>query len=459
MLSDECSFFKTGANFSKLYREKKWDGRRRFFSSATHMFPTGLISNVIGIMKKLGCQYKIHDCRIKPEKEFGVELEGDFSYRTYQQMAVEGALTAQRGILRLATAAGKNFIAMNIAQRLGVKTLFISNTREALSDTLQTANTCFPGIPIGVYGGGKKMFGPFITVCTMATMIKSKKEKVNGATKTTYLHLDKFKEQNFQCVFIDECHHVGSKSWFKAVMEMDSFYKFGLTGTDFRTDGGHMFLKAVTGRKIIDIGARELIDQGYLVEPNIYFVDVIMEPFNYATLTYQDIYTGGIIHNEVRNNIIVDIVKKNLGKSILVVFEKLEHGDVLYEKIKQIDNNCKLITGKTKKREALKKMFTEGEIRTVLASRIYNESVDIPILEVVVNAAGGKSGIQVLQRIGRSLRKNPEDTSKTKSIIYDFNDAFNNTLEQHSEERQRWITKEEFKFRRITNVGKIGDSK
>jgi len=48
---------------------------------------------------------------------------------------------------------------------------------------------------------------------------------------------------------------------------------------------------------------------------------------------------------------------------------------------------------------------------------------------VLIIAAGGKSHIETIQRLGRSLRK---DLNKNEALVFDFNDKGNRFTEKHS---------------------------
>ncbi len=449
-ISHECSFFVQGAFFSDLYnkwytdpitdeRRRVWDGRKRLFSTATMKFPTGLASKVIKTAKENGYKVKIKDFRIKPKKKFRLDFKYPHKLRVYQKEVVKNSVECQRGILKVATGGGKTLIALKIAHELGVKTLICVNTKEVLYDIYDTAKLCFPDEEIGIWGDGKKKLGKFITVATMSSVATKFKKKDSM-----------FEDEDYKAILVDEVHHVGSTTWYLAVTKINAFYKYGLTGTAFRGDGSSIYLAAATGKKLADISARWLIDRGYLVEPTIYFLHPRLDDFD-NPMPYIDVYKGGIVRNENRNNMIAGLVKKHLEKSKLVIFERLEHGDILYEKIKKIDPNCVIITGKTKDRLKLKKDFVDGKIKTAIVSRIYNEGADLPRLEVLINGAGGRSGIQVLQRIGRAVRTS-EETGKTKAIIYDFYDGFNYKLEQHSIKRRSWVKREKFKIREVDEV-------
>ncbi len=754
-ISHECSYVVKGAWFTEAYKSGRWDGRKRLFKDSKQTFPTGLVGIVFKVAKEQGYTIRLNDIRIKPKPSFDVNFTSPFPLRDYQLDAVDKSVKAQRGILKMATGAGKTLTALALLDRLKVKTLFIVNTKEALYDTYDMAQRCLPDEEIGVYGDGKKIFGKFLTIATMSSIVARvrKKDPVfqeenyectivdecldgntlisvpSGLRKLSELkkgdtvltpkgtakikkvwttqkqcfkysvrggnfliasrnHLVptikrdgiikigdakyllvpkyrltplKFNDEDFlyglflgdgtcertyikfafrkdikeydklflkifkgkfrkningrgdviytmentagkefirkygikpgnktytvfipdklfqECnvgvirglfdaegwrtesrigiemvskkiihqlsamlkhlgiwshvrhimkvgpkqsdthrleifgedinrynvligfhltrkikfhrsregrktlykkklikhvqdkgirtlidielddeeklffangVVVHNCHHVGSQTWFDTVMSMNSFYKYGLTGTAFRSDGSTLFLRATSGKRIVDISARELIDEGFLVEPEVVFLDIPFDGFDYP-MSYPDIYEGGIIRNESRNRAAVDIVKKNKGKSKLIIFDRLLHGDILYEMIKKVDPGAVLIKGQTKDRKKLKEMFTKGLIKTVVASRIYNESADMPILEVVVNMAGGKSGLQVLQRIGRSLRLNP---GKERAKIFDFSDEFNYKLQQHATARMSWVKKEKFILKQESNA-------
>ena len=57
-----------------------------------------------------------------------------------------------------------------------------------------------------------------------------------------------------------------------------------------------------------------------------------------------------------------------------------------------------------------------GKIQCVIATVSWVEGVDIPNLTCVINAGGGKSEIQTLQKIGRGLRKTETKDTVTGEI-------------------------------------------
>lgn len=383
-ISKELSYFVKGAQFVPAYQNGSWDGRKRLFNEYNYSFPTGFVSKVLEILREED-EVEVHDERIKPVKEFETEWIFPYPLRYYQKEVPNKAIEVQRGTIILGTGGGKTVLAMKIAQQLGVRTLFLVNTKEALYDTLTAARECIKDVKIGQYGAGKKEFGEFITVATMAslTYFYGEKVKKKGIRNS-------FFDKPFPLVFVDECHHLGADTWQQAVLDLSAFYVFGLTGTGFRMDGASMLLRSVSGKVICDIPANKLQAEGYLVKSIVYFITIDKPEDIDQPMPYPEVYKFGVIRNKYRNKIIADICRKHKEVSKLIVVEEIEHGDILLPLLKKVDPDTVFIRGTTKNRELLKNSFSSGKIKTVIATRIYNESADVPIIEVVVDAAGGK---------------------------------------------------------------------
>jgi hypothetical protein len=191
-LSNYCSYTVDGAYFSPLYQSGKWDGKKRLFNRNSYKFPSGLLPGVLeeGIIP----DPDISDVRVRPQGRIKSKWVFKHPLRDYQESAVELAMRYQRGVLDICTGGGKTVTALRIAHLLGVKTLIIVNTKEAFKDTVDAYNACIEGDPVGMWGSGKKAFGRFVTVATMASAVKAFDSKDPA-----------FVDQNFQCVFFDEC--------------------------------------------------------------------------------------------------------------------------------------------------------------------------------------------------------------------------------------------------------------
>lgn len=426
-LSDYCSYTVEGAHYSPQYQSKVWDGKKRLFNTMSYTFPSGLLPEIVA--KGIIDNPEVLDVRVRPQKKIKSSWVFPHPLRDYQTDTVEKCLRYQRGIVNSCTGSGKTVVAMRVAHELGVKTLIIVNTKEAFKDTVATYNACIAGDQVGTWGAGsKRVFGRFVTVATMASVVKAYESKD-----------PEFLQQNFQCVFIDECHHLGADTWTKVMYAINAYYKFGLTGTPFRHGGSKMLLRATTGKILIEVKAKDLQAKGQLSKAEITFIEVSEPSSLDRPMDYKEAYMAGIVGNKVRNAVIEKLVIKHIEDVKLITVEVVEHGEELLRRLKKIDPTAIFVHGKTKDRDGIKDRFVAGELRTVIATRIYNESADIPILKVGINAAGGKSGIAVIQRLGRKLRLHE---SKDVALEYDFYDSFNFSMEQHSMERIKWLKKE-----------------
>lgn len=152
-----------------------------------------------------------------------------------------------------------------------------------------------------------------------------------------------------------------------------------------------------------------------------------------------------------------DIVNEHLdaGRKVLVIVKLLEHGRRLRE---WIGRGTIFVHGSvdTERRKEIRREFRNGDIRCLIATKIYDEGVDLPDMDVLVLAGGGKSQVQALQRVGRALRKAP---GKDRAIIVDFMDTHHRMLRAHSERRLHMYNAEpEFEIER-GEYGKIdGDA-
>ena len=107
-LYEKLSYMNPQAEWSPKYKQGLWDGRISIYNKRTQCFPTGLCSRVRDLFKELSLEFEFVDKRNKPEKNYPIECDfGGKELRFYQNDAANLALKCQRGMLSLATGAGK----------------------------------------------------------------------------------------------------------------------------------------------------------------------------------------------------------------------------------------------------------------------------------------------------------------------------------------------------------------
>jgi superfamily II DNA or RNA helicase len=425
-----------GFQFSDAWKSGKWDGRRSFYWNGR--FPTGLSSLVVETLQKLGESVEVEDRRRKPENGWGMGFYGE--RRDYQRVENE-CIEATRGIINFATGSGKTAVAARIIAKLDLPTLYIVPTKELLYQTAEELKR-FLDLPIGIIGDGKMLTDEFITVATVQTLHRVLKDRNHKHREKIGVLTDRV-----DITFIDECHHLGADSFFKVAQAVPSYYKFGLTATAFRTDGAEILLQAATGRILVRVSPSDLIRRRVLARTTVAMVRVTYRSnlWSDPNVGWKETYEYGIVLNDHRNGEIVRIARDHLSEDrrVLVLVTRLEHGEILSS---LLHPQAVFIHGSNSSeyREQVRNDFRDGRIRCVVATNIYDEGVDLPAVDVLILACGGKSPVKSLQRVGRVMRRAPD---KEDALIVDFYDDFNTLLRKHSDERLRmYRTESEFEI-------------
>lgn len=441
----------------EFYRSKSVTVKRTLYNLEGRSFPTGLLSNVVKYLKKHNIKYEIEDSR-EVCFEDSIPLY-NVTPRDYQLYAVEQGVKKQRGIVLIATGGGKTVVAAAIIAQLNVPTMFCVHTIDLLKQTYDEFSK-FLQVPIGIVGGGQVKIEKF-NICMIQTLGHALNFKYIPADEfDTYAEespdmkskMDILKMINAtRCVIVDECHHVSAMTYVNLMSSLpDASFRYGLSATPFRDDGRDLILHAFAGKLLCKISASYLIKQGFLMKPTIYIVDSSNKVAMYATDTtanYNSVYKDYVVENEYRNGIIEEYAeffyKKN--RKILILVTQVTHGKALYNKIKKFDSKVQLLTGEvdTDLRTKLIKQMKNGELNIIIGTSLADEGLDIPILDTLILAGGGKSSVKALQRVGRILRLHQD---KKNPIVIDFNDNAKFLL---SHSRKRWSiykTEEEFKI-------------
>lgn len=434
-----------------------WDGRYRLFNKKSGVFPVGLLSMAESILKVQKVPYKVIDKRppITCGEPIGIDPNSVFIPRDYQQAAVDAAIKAGSGILRAATGAGKSLIISMIAGHYNVKSIIYVIGVELLYQMKSTLEAAL-GVEVGIVGDGKCDIVDGINIVTIwsAAAAFNKKVKILDNDNTKGKKLKKDKSQSIrdlvneaELFFVDECQYAAAETvQFLHRESANARYRFLLSGTPWREAGDDILIEAVSGPKFYDITATELIDKGWLVRPYITFVDI--PTMRGVGKNYHEVYNNFIVNNDYRNFKIAEATKKmaDAGRKVLILVTKVDHGSVIQEFLDpslRVDN----LNGSNSTNDRLKaiRKMKEGELDVLVASRIFDQGIDIPELDALVLAGSGKSTARALQRIGRVIRRKE---GKTNAVVLDFYDNCK-YLREHSQARYKiYSTEPGFKIKR-----------
>lgn len=251
------------------------------------------------------------------------------------------------------------------------------------------------------------------------------------------------------CFIGDEAHHSSSSTWYDTLMLCkNAIYRFGLTGTVDKKDPINvMRLFGCMGDIVTKISNEYLIEKGFSAKPTIHLQEV-STPKLPRKITFQEAYEEGIVENVYRNMLIADKVKEKYeeGKGCLVIVNRKKHGENIQKLLEEREVECEFTHGSFSDREKVLDDMKSGKLKVLIATTILDEGVDVSGINCLWMAAGGKSFRQLLQRVGRGLRRK-EDGSGLE--VYDYLDYTQEYLTKHTQERYGYYKNENFEIKKV----------
>lgn len=441
-LRSKLRTFAPGYKYHPLYKRKLWNGKVSLVDKEGN-FPTGFVPWVAE-------RYKVNliDQRILLPLEIHPT---SISLRDYQYNAIKKAFLNEqadtwfpRGVIAHSTGAGKTRIAAAMIQMAKVPTLFLTNQTYLVTQTFKAFNE----LEVGGLAltedkkGNLSRFSQGYTnssnedtlICTVQSLMSwamnRKKKSDRLIDKEEYIRK---RLASIQQIFIDEAHQIGASKdhgnlFVQALQLMPNAYmRWGLTATPFLREEYHdWLLEGYTGSVIDRIKTKELIEKGYLAMPDI---TMFRCPATKIVKEWPECYDLGIVCNEARNKKIIDLYNGGLGPTLIFV-ERVTHANILNELANRRGLRLPIMTGEMESfdRTILIDDLRNGRVKGIV-STVADQGVDIPELQILINAGGGKSERDVIQKIGRGSRL---AHNKSTFKLYDFIDTFPDSLYRQS---------------------------
>ena len=388
----------------------------------TYRFRTGLLDRVRTMANTIGLDIEEEvDLRAVPKPHPDM-MGKEVILRPYQQKAMDRMIRFPMGILAAGTGTGKTYMAAYMIAHRAVPTLFLVHTKDLLNQAKGALESILKE-KIGVIGDNK-FDQQRITIATMQTL--SKRIKVGA--------LDELK--HFDMVIIDEAHHVPAATFFAVTEFFSAYYVYGLSATPDRKDGGDMMIEAAGGPIVAEIETDDRIKSNDLCKVVVRFVDICAKT-SYSPAPRFAIVAKYIVNNVDRNQKIAGLTGEFTSNdhTVLILVNQVKHANNL----KALMPDAEIIQGSDKSRE---RQIVWDKLRSketkVVISTVAKEGVDVPSLDVCINAFGGTDNRQL---IGRVLRKSE---GKEMATFVDFIDWGHIRLLQNSRKRlkQAKVSKE-----------------
>ena len=337
----------------------------------------------------------------------------------YQEKAVEEVYWKQYGILQSAAGSGKTQMGIALIAKLGRKALWLTHTKDLLTQSKQRAEQYMDKSLLGTITEGKVNIGSGITFATVQTMCN--------------LDLAQYKDM-WDVIIVDECHRVAGtptavSQFSKVLNSLSARHKYGLSATVHRSDGMIQATYALLGDVVYSVPPAAVADRVmkvgiYPVPTGVGISRACQNPdgtLNYAKLI------NYLTENDERNHLIVDCIVAEREKPSLILSDRLGHlGTLMAMLPPKMQKDAVMVSGKmtTKKgkaerEQAIEDMRTGAKKYLFATYSLCKEGLDIPRLERLYMTTPQKDYAVITQSIGRIARTHP---GKSQPIVFDFVD-------------------------------------
>ena len=353
--------------------------------------------------------------------------------RDYQEKSVELFKKAHSLGFVAATNAGKTQIMAALCHAYRDKrilyicdrTQLVEQTRDAFIELLKE--------DVGIFYGAKKDLSGRVVCGTSTSLWRSK---------------ELFKPSEFGMIFLDECHSIPPNAK-RMLSRFSGAHVYGFTGTMPKRCKEpirrYEIISWVGGLLDLKITNKYMIKKGYSADLDCFIIPVFERPKDPRSRA-GDTYAWSMVSNEVRNNKIA-LAAALTAPNTIVVVNRLSHAENLYKMISDIGVPCAIATGSNsiKERKEILGKLENGDIGVLICTNIFDRGLNMPFVRTVVNAAGGSSSINLLQRVGRGLRKKG---AYNRLRLVEFWDGFDAKAKSNSILRLEDL-KDDFRLRKL----------
>ena len=310
-------------------------------------------------------------------------------------------------LLYHATGTGKTTTAVLDAKRCGGRVLFIAHTQELVDQATKRFRELWVNTTVGRYCEAIKQPRAHVVCAIVQSMA---------------LHLEEFKDDDFDYLIVDEAHHAAADTYQKVLAYFKPTFTLGLTATPERADDKSILeIFKNTAHKLdiqtaVEIG--ELVPVRCIrIHTNI---DLTKVRFNSVQYNIRDLESK--IYVPERNKLIVDTWMQYVRDKRTVVFcASVKHAEQIAEMFRAQGICAAAVSGGMKKSERMEfqEKFVNREIQVLCACDLLNEGWDCPEIEVLFMARPTMSKVLYTQQLGRGMRLY---AGKESLMVFDFVD-------------------------------------
>ena len=385
-------------------------------------FFTGYIPRVKKYLSEKNIPYEIENNseRLKADNEPIIKGK---TLREDQKRLVDVAIKNQRGILISPTGSGKTLIAGSIISCFkNKKTLFLVHTKSLLKQAADDFKEY--GLKnITMIGDTQKDLSGDIVVSTRQSFVKWDFNIIADL---------------FDIVIIDEAHHITEPKmqYTEILSKLLAPIRIGLTATFPSKIESQMIIEAYLGEVVGEFTEEEAREKDIIADTKVIIRKTSFDSDVADLSAYKRVYNLGVVNNQSYNLQIIKEAKYWIeqDKSVLIFIVETDQGRLLQKFAKENNVECEFVYGDTKSdiREKVKADLKTKKLKCVICSTIWTEGINVPSLDVIINAAGGKSERIIRQLRGRGVRT---CEGKDRLVYIDFFNPSHSSLIKHFGER------------------------
>ena len=436
------------------------DSKRGLFNyESLKVFPTwrGLSDFVEDDIKRFDRLWSNNDENVKVYTLPSAIKEGIFQLRTknrpyklpkerklkdrwrHQGEAIQAFLEHGNGILEMATGTGKTWTSLNIVNILlkenSVNSVIITVDGTDLLEQWCKEVSIWTNLIIYKQFSGYKDITNFLLNPENAALIISREFLCNYISYFSKEIMDK------SIIICDEVHGFGSPTMVQKLSgRIRTFkYRLGLSATPEREydQEGNKFIQKEIGDKVFEFGLEDAIKRGILCEFDYYplsfeLTDYDRQRIRQIIATYNAKKAAGVpVCDEVLYRDIARVKKVSkakipvfsaflktnpniLDRSIIFV-ETKEFGEEVQKIIISVESNYHTYYGEDDRKNLID--FSNNELNCLITSKRISEGIDIRSVNNIILFSADRTKIQTIQRIGRSLRLDPNNPDKRAGIV------------------------------------------
>ena len=408
-LKDQLNVFNLEYAIRKKAGKSTW-GMIRYFRLIEEtenevIIPRGFTGALLRFCNKQVVSHEFKDERVKHKV---ISYTANLQLRPHQIKAVEASSAKDFGIICAPPASGKTVMALQIIANKQQPALIVVHRKWLLDQWVERIEA-FLGIPgkeIGRIGQGGARTGKAITVAMIQSLAKKlEKDETDELSRS------------FGTVIIDECHHIPAETFRNTIARLSPYYQYGLTATPFRNNDDGKLLSIHLGNVIAEIREQEI--EAYK-RARIVIRETSLEfPFNQKTDQFETL-AKVLVHDSARNRLIIDDVIKELnkGQKAVIITERKEHIDTLYQYLRQSHEIITLSGDDTESSRRSKwKLLQDGRYQGLITTgQFFGEGTDLQNASCLFLVFPFTFKGKLIQYIGRVQR------SEFTPVIYDYRD-------------------------------------